>query len=53
MRTVVPAPDFLAHLGDFDARILQTFGEVVELGSFQGEVRVSEMQLQKRLSRAI
>jgi hypothetical protein len=38
MRTVVPAPDFLAQLGEFDAQILQTLEELIEPGSFQGEV---------------
>jgi hypothetical protein len=38
MRTVVPAPDFLAQLGEFDAHILQTLEELIGPGSFQGEV---------------
>jgi hypothetical protein len=38
MRTVVPAPDFLAQLGEFDAQILQTLEELIGPGSFQGEV---------------
>jgi hypothetical protein len=38
MRTVVPAPDFLAQLGEFDAQILQTLEELIGgPGSFQGE----------------
>jgi hypothetical protein len=38
MRTVVPAPDLLAQLGEFDAQILQTLEELIGPGSFQGEV---------------
>jgi hypothetical protein len=38
MRTAVPAPDFLAQLGEFDAQILRTLEELIGPGSFQGEV---------------
>jgi hypothetical protein len=38
MRTVVPALDFLAQLGEFDAQILWTLEELIGPGSFQGEV---------------
>jgi hypothetical protein len=38
MRTVVPAPNFFAQLGEFDAQILQTLEELIGPGSFQGEV---------------
>jgi hypothetical protein len=38
MRTIVPAPDFLAQLDEFDAQILQTLKELIGPGSFHGEV---------------
>jgi hypothetical protein len=38
MRTVVPAPDFLAQLGEFDAQILQTLEELIGSGLFRREV---------------
>jgi hypothetical protein len=38
MGTVVPMPDFLVQLGEFDAQILQTLEELIGLGSFLREL---------------